>query len=165
MEYNTGINNFKLIDAQKDDCKKILELIKEIAKYEKMENDVIATEESLYDSLFIKNSAKVILAYENDILIGYMLYFYNFSTFTGCRNIYLEDLFLLKEYRNMGYGSIMLKQLAKIAVEENVKRIDWVCLNWNEPSLNFYKKINAEALDMWVLHRLNEKEIKELAEK
>ncbi len=164
MEYNTGIKGFKLIDAMPNDCEKILELIEGIAKYEKMEDEVIATKESLYDSLFVKNAAKVILAYENDLLIGYMLYFYNFSTFTGCRNIYLEDLFLYEEYRHKGYGSIMLKTLSQIAVLKGVKRIDWVCLDWNSNSLEFYKKINAKALGFWVLHRLDEEAIKKLAE-
>ena len=164
MEYNTGMIGFKLIDATPNDCGKILELIKGIAKYEKMEDEVIATKESLYDSLFVKNAAKVILAYEGDLLIGYMLYFYNFSTFTGCRNIYLEDLFLYEEYRHKGYGGIMLKILSQIAVSEGVKRIDWVCLDWNKPSLEFYKKIDAKALDFWVLHRLDEEAIKKLAE-
>lgn len=163
MEYNTGIDDFKLKDANPNDCENILKLIKAIAKYEKMEDSVTATKETLYDSLFVKNSAKVILAYYRDNLIGYMLYFFNFSTFTGTRNIYLEDLFLFEEYRHKGYGSIMLKILANIAVASDVKRIDWICLNWNKPSLDFYKSINAKALDYWILHRLDETAIKELA--
>ncbi|MDE5714982.1 MAG: GNAT family N-acetyltransferase, partial [Anaeroplasmataceae bacterium] len=94
---------------------------------------------------------------------GYMLYFYNYSTFTGNANLYLEDLFILKEYRKMGIGKTLFHILAKKAVKENCKRIDWVCLHWNQPSLDFYKSIGAKRLDEWVVHRLEEKEIKKLA--
>lgn len=163
MEYKTNIKEFKLVDATENDCELILELIKGIAKYEKMENEVIATKESLFNSLFVDKRAHIILAYENSNLIGYMLYFYNFSTFTGGANLYLEDLFLYEEYRNKGYGKIMLSVLAQIALKENASRIDWVCLDWNEPSLEFYKKIGAKSLDMWVLHRLEKEAIKKLA--
>jgi GNAT superfamily N-acetyltransferase len=164
MEYINKYEKLKLIEAKESDCQAILDLIYGIARYEKMTDQVTATVESLYDSLFVKQRAKVILAYENDALIGYMLYFFNYSTFTGGANIYLEDLFIYEEYRHKGYGKEMLRILAQIALENNAKRIDWVCLDWNEPSLEFYKKIAAEKLDCWVLHRLNEENIKKLAE-
>lgn len=164
MEYTTRINNFKLIPAKPNDCETILNLIKGIAEYEKMTNEVTATVESLYDSLFIQERAKVILAYENDKVIGYMLYFFNYSTFTGSANIYLEDLFIYKEYRHKGYGREMLRILAEIAIKNNAKRIDWVCLDWNKPSLEFYKSIGAKSLDCWVLHRIEEESIKKLTE-
>ena len=164
MEYITKYENFKLIEATKSDCQVILDLIYGIAEYEKMTDQVTATVESLYDSLFVKQRAKVILAYENDKAIGYMLYFFNYSTFTGGANIYLEDLFIYEEYRHKGYGKEMLRVLAQIALENKAQRIDWVCLDWNKPSLDFYKSINAEKLDCWVLHRLNEENIKKLAE-
>ena len=164
MEYITKYEKLKLIEAKESDCQAILDLIYGIARYEKMTDQVTATVESLYDSLFVKQRAKVILAYENDALIGYMLYFFNYSTFTGGANIYLEDLFIYEEYRHKGYGKEMLRILAQIALENNAKRIDWVCLDWNKPSLDFYKSINAEKLDCWVLHRLNEENIKKLAE-
>ena len=164
MEYFTKYASFKLIEAEDKDCEAILELIYGIAKYEKMTDQVTATVESLHDSLFVKKRAKVVLAYENSKLIGYMLYFFNYSTFTGGANIYLEDLFIYEEYRHKGYGKEMLRVLAQIALDNNAKRIDWVCLDWNKPSLDFYKSIGAEKLDCWVLHRLNEEGIKRLAE-
>lgn len=164
MEYITKLEKLKLIEAKESDCQAILDLIYGIARYEKMTDQVTATIESLYDSLFVKQRAKVILAYENDALIGYMLYFFNYSTFTGGANIYLEDLFIYEEYRHKGYGKEMLRVLAQIALENKAQRIDWVCLDWNKPSLDFYKSINAEKLDCWVLHRLNEENIKKLAE-
>ena len=164
MEYFTKYASFKLIEAEDKDCEAILELIYGIAKYEKMTDQVTATVESLHDSLFVKKRAKVVLAYENSKLIGYMLYFFNYSTFTGGTNIYLEDLFIYEEYRHKGYGKEMLRVLAQIALDNDAKRIDWVCLDWNKPSLDFYKSIGAEKLDCWVLHRLNEEGIKRLAE-
>lgn len=164
MEYFTKYASFKLIEAEDKDCEAILELIYGIAKYEKMTDQVTATVESLHDSLFVKKRAKVVLAYENSKLIGYMLYFFNYSTFTGGANIYLEDLFIYEEYRHKGYGKEMLRVLAQIALDNDAKRIDWVCLDWNKPSLDFYKSIGAEKLDCWVLHRLNEEGIKRLAE-
>ena len=164
MEYFTKYASFKLIDAEDKDCEAILKLIYGIAKYEKMTDQVTATVESLHDSLFVKKRAKVVLAYENSKLIGYMLYFFNYSTFTGGANIYLEDLFIYEEYRHKGYGKEMLRVLAQIALDNDAKRIDWVCLDWNKPSLDFYKSIGAEKLDCWVLHRLNEESIKRLAE-
>ena len=164
MEYLTKYASFKLIEAEDKDCEAILELIYGIAKYEKMTDQVTATVESLHDSLFVKKRAKVVLAYENSKLIGYMLYFFNYSTFTGGTNIYLEDLFIYEEYRHKGYGKEMLRVLAQIALDNDAKRIDWVCLDWNKPSLDFYKSIGAEKLDCWVLHRLNEEGIKRLAE-
>ena len=164
MEYITKYENFKLIEAGDKDCEAILELIYGIAKYEKMTDQVTATVESLHDSLFVKKRAKVVLAYENSKLIGYMLYFFNYSTFTGGANIYLEDLFIYEEYRHKGYGKEMLRVLAQIALDNDAKRIDWVCLDWNKSSLDFYKSIGAQKLDCWVLHRLNEENIKKLAE-
>ena len=165
MEYKTNLKKFKLVEAQKDDCEKILELIFSIAEYEKMTDMVTATKESLYESLFVERKASVLLAYEEEKIIGYMLYFFNFSTFTGRANLYLEDLFIYEQYRHKGYGKEMLRVLARIALDNNAKRIDWVCLNWNQPSLDFYKSLGADALDCWVLHRLEEDKIKKLAEK
>ena len=163
MRYETKIKKLEIFDATEEYVEDILNLIKEIAKYEKMEDEVIATKESLIESIFVKKRAQVILAKYEEKIIGYMLYFYNYSTFTGNANLYLEDLFILKEYRKMGIGKTLFHILAKKAVKENCKRIDWVCLNWNQPSLDFYKSIGAKRLDEWVVHRLEEKEIKKLA--
>ncbi len=163
MKYETKIEGLELFDATEANVSDILGLIKEIAIYEKMLKDVTATEESLRVSLFEKKRAYVILARYDQKIVGYMLYFFNYSTFVGDANLYLEDLFILKEYRHLGIGSAFFKVLGRIALRENCKRIDWVCLNWNEPSLRFYQSLGAKRLDYWVLHRLEEKEIQKLA--
>jgi len=160
MLYNN--KDFTLDYAKEYECDDILSLIKEIANYEKMSDCVTATSEILYDSIFGTKRANVIMAkYKNEV-IGYLVYFYNFSTFTGTSNIYIEDIFFKEEYRNNGYGTIMLKVLALIATKEDVKRIDWVCLNWNKPSLSFYEKNNAKRLNEWILHRLEYDDFKKL---
>lgn len=141
----------------------LLDLIKEMARYEKLENEVKATHESLYDSVFVSQVAKAALLYEEDKVLGYLLYFYNFSSFTGCPNLYIEDIFVKEEYRRHGFGKACFKFLAEEAVKNGCKRIDWVCLDWNKKGLDFYQRMKAKRLDMWVLHRLEEDEIKELA--
>ncbi len=141
----------------------LLSLIKEMARYEKLENEVTATYDSLYDSIFIKKGVKAALIYHNDNLAGYILYFYNFSSFTGTLNLYIEDIYVKEEYRHNGLGTTAFKFLAKEAKENKCKRIDWVCLNWNKTGLDFYQAMGAKKLDCWVLHRLEEKEINNLA--
>lgn len=159
MIYKTTIKNVDFMDATIDDIEDILFLIHKIAEYEKMSDDVFATYESLKESLFVEKRAHVILAKTLGKTIGYMLYFYNYSTFTGSSNLYLEDLFILKEYRHIGIGKAFFKILITKAFQEKCKRIDWVCLSWNEPALTFYSSIHAKRLDEWVLHRLEEKDI------
>lgn len=163
MIYQCEIDDVLIRDAQIEDSQAILDLIKAIAKYEKMESQVTATKESIEESIFIKQHARVILVEYTGKIIGYMLYFFNYSTFTGGANLYLEDLFLLEEYRHLGIGKALFRILAQIALEQKAKRIDWVCLNWNEPSLKFYKRINAKAISEWVLHRLEGEDIAKLA--
>lgn len=163
MKYETNILDFTLEDASINDAEKILELIYEIADYEKLTDQVIATKESLIESIFVKKRAFVILAKFKDEVIGYMLYFYNFSTFTGGSNLYLEDLYLKPQYRHNGYGKMMFKILAQIAIKEKANRIDWVCLDWNKPSLKFYQSIGAKPLNNWVVHRLEGNDIINLA--
>lgn len=163
MEYQTYIEGFTLKDADRTECGEILKLIQGIAKYEAMEDQVTATIESLEESIFNKQRAHVLLARENNLVIGYMLYFFNYSTFTGSANLYLEDLFLYEPYRHKGYGKVMFQTLAEIALREKAQRIDWVCLDWNTPSLEFYKKIGAKALNYWIVHRLEGEAISQLA--
>lgn len=163
MKYKTTVKGLELFDATIENVADILGLIKEIAIYEKMLNEVTATEESLRVSLFEKKRAFVVLAKYDQRIVGYMLYFFNYSTFVGDANLYLEDLFILKEYRHLGIGSAFFKVLGQIALKENCKRIDWVCLDWNEPSLKFYQSLGAKRLDYWVVHRLEEQEIQKLA--
>ncbi len=163
MRYDTEIKDVELVDAEPKDIPDILQLIYEIASYEKLTHEVTATLESLHESLFVRKRAHVILAKYQEKTIGYMLYFFNYSTFVGKENLYLEDLFVLEQYRHMGIGKALFKALAKVAVLHDCKRIDWVCLNWNESSLKFYQSIHAKRHDEWTLHRLSNEDILELA--
>ena len=140
--------------ANKKDCGKILDFIKQLAEYEKMSDEVVATEELLQEWIFEKQKAEVIFALENEKEVGFALFFHNFSTFLGRAGIYLEDLFVLPEYRGKGYGKGLLKQLAKIAVERGCGRLEWSCLDWNKPSIDFYLSLGAVPMDEWTVYRL-----------
>ncbi|MBQ2284494.1 MAG: GNAT family N-acetyltransferase [Clostridia bacterium] len=140
--------------ANKKDCGKILDFIKQLAEYENMSSDVVATEELLKEWIFEKQKAEVIFALENEKEVGFALFFHNFSTFLGRAGIYLEDLFVLPEYRGKGYGKGLLKQLAKIAVERGCGRLEWSCLDWNKPSIDFYLSLGAVPMDEWTVYRL-----------
>ena len=144
--------NFRFAD--KKDCGKILDFIKQLAEYEKMSDEVVATEELLQEWIFEKQKAEVIFALENEKEVGFALFFHNFSTFLGRAGIYLEDLFVLPEYRGKGYGKGLLKQLAKIAVERGCGRLEWSCLDWNKPSIDFYLSLGAVPMDEWTVYRL-----------
>lgn len=150
--------------ATREDIPLILNFIKLIAEYEKLSHEVIATEESLYHSIFgEKSTVQVLLAFENDIASGYAIFFHNFSTFVGKKGIYLEDLFVKPEFRGKGIGKLLLKEIAKIAVENNCGRIEWAVLDWNKPAIDFYESIGAKAMNEWILFRMNEGEIKNFA--
>ena len=140
--------------ANKKDCGKILDFIKQLAEYENMSSDVVATEELLKEWIFEKQKAEVIFALENEKEVGFALFFHNFSTFLGRAGIYLEDLFVLPEYRGKGYGKGLLKQLAKIAVERGCGRLEWSCLDWNKPGIDFYLSLGAVPMDEWTVYRL-----------
>ena len=140
--------------ANKKDCGKILDFIKQLAEYENMADDVVATEKLLQEWIFEKQKAEVIFALENEKEVGFALFFHNFSTFLGRAGIYLEDLFVLPEYRGKGYGKGLLKQLAKIAVERGCGRLEWSCLDWNKPSIDFYLSLGAAPMDEWTVYRL-----------
>lgn len=147
-------NNLEFRFADINDTQKILYFIKELASYEKMLDQVVATEELLKDWIFEKKKAEVIFAIENGKEIGFALFFHNFSTFLGRSGIYLEDLFILQEYRGKGYGKSLLKHLAKIAVDRGCGRLEWWCLDWNRQSIDFYLSLGAEPMDDWTVYRL-----------
>ncbi len=132
----------------------MLVFINALAEYEHMSDDVVATPELLNEWVFVKKKAEVLFALEGDTPCGMALYFYNFSTFLGRAGIYLEDLFVLKEFRGRGYGKALLKKLAAIAVEEGCGRLEWSCLDWNQPSIDFYKSMGAISMDDWTGYRL-----------
>lgn len=157
---NIGLN-FRF--AEEQDIAKILYFIKELAAYEKMADEVVATEELIKEWLFEKKKAEVVFAVENGAEVGFALFFQNFSTFLGRAGIYLEDLYVLPECRGKGYGKALLKQLAKIAVERGCGRLEWWCLDWNKPSIDFYLSLGAEPMSDWTVYRIAGMTLKELA--
>ena len=150
--------------AKKEDCSKILNFIKLLAEYEKMSDEVVATEKLLEEWIFDKQKAEVIFAINDGKEVGFALFFHNFSTFLGRAGIYLEDLFVLPEYRGMGYGKGLLKQLAKITVERGCGRLEWSCLDWNKPSIDFYLSLGAVPMEEWSVYRLTGKNLEQMAE-
>ena len=144
----------KIRFATEADCGLILDFIRRLAAYEKMTEQVIATEERLREWIFTKEKAEVLFACEGDKEVGFALFFHNFSTFLGCAGIYLEDLFVLPEYRKKGYGKALLTWLAQIAIERGCGRLEWACLDWNRPSIDFYLSLGATPMDDWTTYRL-----------
>ena len=151
--------------AKESDCKLILQFIKDLASYEKMLDEVIATEELLHEWIFEKKKAEVIFACENEKEIGFALFFHNFSTFLGKAGIYLEDLYVIPEYRGKGYGKAILKKLAQIAVDRGCGRLEWWCLDWNQPSIDFYLSLNAKPMKDWTVYRLAGKTLEDIDKK
>lgn len=149
--------------AEEKDTQVILEFIKELAIYENMLEDVVATEELLKEWIFEKNKAEVIFAMDGETEVGFALFFHNFSTFLGRAGIYLEDLFVKKEYRGRGYGKALLKKLAQITVERGCGRLEWSCLDWNKPSIDFYLSLGAVPMDEWTVYRLTGERLEKMA--
>ena len=147
-------HTFSIRFAGENDVPTILFFIRELAVYEKLENEVVATEEILHEWIFEKKKAEVLIAEEDGKPVGFALFFHNFSTFLGRAGIYLEDLFVMKEYRGRGYGKALLKRLASLAVERGCGRLEWSCLDWNQPSIDFYRSVGAVPMDGWTVYRL-----------
>ncbi len=150
--------------ANEKDAEIILNFIIKLAEYENMLDDVVATPELLKEWIFEKKKAEVIFAVENGKEVGFALFFHNFSTFLGRSGIYLEDLFVLPEHRGKGYGKGLLKQLAKIACERDCGRLEWCCLDWNKPSIDFYLSLGATPLEDWTIYRMTGDTLKNFAE-
>ena len=147
-------NRLTFRNAQCEDTALILQFIKELADYEKMLDEVIADEATLEEWIFDKQKAEVIFAVEDGEEVGFALFFHNFSTFLGRAGIYLEDLYVKPEHRGKGYGRMILKKLASIAVERGCGRLEWWCLDWNEPSIDFYLSLGAEPMSDWTVYRI-----------
>ena len=161
---NTSIPDFIIRFAQTKDVPIVLDFIKRLAEYEKLSNQVLATEEVLMDSLFIKHQAEVIIGELNGRPVAFALFFHNFSTFLGKANLYLEDLFVDESCRGFGLGKVMFSCLARIAVDRGCERLDWWCLDWNESSISFYKSMGAEPMSDWTVYRVDGERLKELAD-
>ena len=147
-----------------EDTALILRFIRELAAYEQLEDQVVADEETLRRWIFEKKGAEVLFVLENGREVGFALYFHNFSTFLGRSGIYLEDLFVRPEYRGRGYGKALLCRLAAIAKEEGCGRLGWWCLDWNKPSIDFYKNMGAEPMEDWTVYRVAGETLDKLAE-
>ena len=155
--------HFVIRPANPDESGLILEFIKKLAVYEKCADEVVADEAILYHSLFVERSAEVVFAEEDGSVVGFALFFHNFSTFVGRKGLYLEDLFVLPEKRGRGYGKALLKYLARVAVERHCGRMEWICLDWNKPALTVYRSIGAVPMDEWTVQRLDEKALQAFA--
>ena len=140
--------------AKREDTAEILYFIRQLAEYEHMADEVVATPELLEHWIFDEKKAEVLFAVEDGKKVGFALFFHNFSTFLGRAGVYLEDLFVLPEYRGRGYGKALLKELACIAVERGCGRLEWWCLDWNRPSIDFYRAMGAEPMSDWTTYRI-----------
>ena len=157
--------NFAIRPATAADVPIILELIRALATYERAPNEVTATEDGLSKVLFgEKPAAEVLLAFENDTAVGFAVFFHNFSTWLGRPGLYLEDLFVRPEDRGKGYGRALLIHLAKIARDRGCGRMEWAVLDWNEPAIQFYRKLGAKPMDDWTVFRLKRDGIAKLAD-
>lgn len=141
----------------------ILSFIRALADYEKMSDQVVATPELLREWIFEKKKAEVIFAETGGKAVGFALFFHNFSTFLGRAGIYLEDLFVLPQDRGRGYGKALLKELARVAVERGCGRLEWSCLDWNQPSIDFYRSLGAVPLSEWTMYRVTGETLTKLA--
>lgn len=158
------MNNACFRMAERNDTALILKFIKELAEYEKMSDEVVATEEMLAEWIFDQNRAEVVFALDDGVEVGFALFFHNFSTFLGRGGIYLEDLYVKPEYRGRGHGKRLLKKLAQIAVERGCGRLEWCCLDWNQPSIDFYRSLGAVPMKGWTIYRMAGDTLRRMAE-
>ena len=163
MPMKTKIKGFSIRKAMESDIDLLLELIRGLAKYEKMEDDCVATKEVLWNSLFERGAAEAVIGEYNGEAVGFAIYFHNFSTFLAKPGIYLEDLFVKPEMRGLGFGKALLSYLAKLAVDTDCGRMEWTCLNWNEPSIRFYRGMGARPMSEWTTYREEGESLKKLA--
>ncbi|MCI8442239.1 MAG: GNAT family N-acetyltransferase [Provencibacterium sp.] len=149
--------------AKREDAGLVLQFITELATYEHIENEVTTNEKTLEEWMFDRQCAQVLFALEDGREAGFAIFFYNFSSFLGRAGLYLEDLFVRPEFRGRGYGKALLRQLARIAAEKGCGRMEWCCLDWNQPSIDFYRSLGAKPMDSWTLYRLEGDTLEKLA--
>ncbi len=152
--------------AKPEDIHVIYDFIHEMSIYEKCEQDFVTDEETLYDSLFVQHAAECLLLREEgcERVIGFTVFFHNFSTFVGRRGLYVEELYVVPDKRKMGYGTATLHHLAQIAVERNCGRMEWICIDWNQPALSVYRSIGAVPMDEWTIQRMDEQTLRRFAQ-
>lgn len=156
--------NYKIRLAESKDCNLILEFIQELAAYENLEEQVVCTIEGISQSLFSANpKAEALILEEKGKPAGFALYFHNYSTFLGRYGIYIEDIYVREEFRGKGYGKSILKYFCRLAMERDCGRVEWWCLDWNKPAIDFYLSLEAEPMTDWTVYRLNRPEIEAMA--
>ncbi len=154
---------FEIREATESDVPQILQFIRDLAEYERLAHMVVATEEQLRSTLFgAVRLAEVLIASEDGAPAGFAIFFHNYSTFLAQPGIYLEDLFVKPEFRGRGYGKALLVRLAQIARDRNCGRVEWAVLNWNEPSIAFYKSLGARPMEDWTVFRLTGEALKKM---
>ncbi len=155
--------NLKIRPAEENDSALILDFIKKLAGYEKKPDEVTATQEDISEVLFKKKIAEAIIAELDDIPVGFAIFFYNFSTFKGKPGIYIEDLFVNSEHRGKGIGKVLFSYIADLAVKRSCGRVEWSVLHWNEPSINFYKRLGAQPKDEWIIYKLSDEALQRVS--
>ena len=165
MNIQTRIDGFEIRKATRKDVPLVLDFIGKLAAYEKLTHEVVATEDLLEKYMFgDEKVAEVVIGTYRDDPVGFVIYFFNFSTFLARPGIYLEDLYVLEEHRGKGFGKALLAYLAKLAIEKNCGRLEWAVLDWNKPSIEFYKSLGTKLMDEWIIHRLTGEALTQLAE-
>jgi GNAT superfamily N-acetyltransferase len=155
MNSISAIPGYQIRVATQTDLPTILSFIKKLADYEKLSQEVVATEALLKETLFgARRTAEIAIGYLNDTPVGFVLFFHNFSTFLGRPGIYIEDLFVEEKFRRRGFGGALLRYVARLAVERKCGRLEWSVLDWNQPAINFYKKLGAIPMDEWTVFRV-----------
>lgn len=153
--------SFQIRPAVREDSATIFQLIRAIADYEKMSGEVEGNAAQVEKTLFDEKQAECLIAEENGVPVGFALYFFNYSTFKTKHGLYLEDLFVYPQHRKKGYGKALLMELCRIAKQKHCGRMEWSCLDWNEPSIQFYKSLGARPMSEWTVYRLGEDQIQE----
>ena len=164
MSFSASLPDFEIRPATIEDVSLILSFIKKLADYEKLAHDVVATEESLRETLFnSRKTAEVAIGYFQNKPIGLVLFFHNYSTFLGRPGLYIEDLFVDECYRGRGFGAALLRYVARLAIERNCGRLEWSVLDWNKPAVDFYTKLGAVPMSDWTVFRVTGQSLANLA--
>lgn len=164
MISSSDLPSFQIRAATRDDVAVIFSFIKKLADYERLSHEVVATEEGLRETLFgRRRTAEVAIAYYKKAPVGFVLFFHNYSTFLGRPGIFIEDLFVDEAFRRRGFGGALLRYVAKVADERNCGRLEWSVLDWNEPAINFYRKLGALPMREWTIFRMTGANLKKLA--
>jgi GNAT superfamily N-acetyltransferase len=160
----TDAPGFQIRSATESDIPIVLSFIKKLARYERLSHEVVATEELLRETLFgNRQTAEVAIGYLGTQPVGFVLFFHNYSTFLGKPGLYIEDLFVDEEYRRRGCGRALLLHVARLAKERDCGRLEWAVLDWNQPAIDFYKKLGALPMSEWTVFRITGKRLAELA--